>query len=260
MRLSPTKNASNPAPRSRNKSSCERNPDSLTAMHSSGTRPINSNEVSTRTSNVLRSRLFTPIILAPAPSARSISSAVCTSTSASIPIVLPSSSKSRNSSSPSTATINKKLSASFARASHTCHGSKIKSFRSTGNTTDFRASRKFFSDPRKNSLSVKTESAAAPAPASDCASPTGSNGSRKTPREGDAGFSSAITFNPSRKSAAEKSRNGVAAFTPYFSAVSGKTCLRCATSALRASSMRSSTVPVLDCALTKVSLYARCAN
>src|SRR5260221_9240211 len=43
-----------------------------------------------------------------------------------------------------------------------------------------------------------------------------------------------------RESAAEKSRSGVAAFTPYLRAVSGSTRLRCSTSARRASRMRSS--------------------
>src|SRR5229473_379330 len=66
----------------------------------------------------------------------------------------------------------------------------------------------------------------APANSRACARATGSNGSRITPREGEAGFSSATMFKPSRHSAAEKSRSGVAAFTPYFSAVSGKTRLR----------------------------------
>ena len=43
-----------------------------------------------------------------------------------------------------------------------------------------------------------------------------------TPREGEAGFSSAMTLMPSRESAAAKSRSGVAALTPYLSAVSGQ--------------------------------------
>src|SRR5207245_8767680 len=122
---------------------------------------------------------------------------------------------------------------------------------------DLRASRRFFSEPRKNSPSVRTDSAQAPAFCRDCASSIGSNGSRITPREGEAGFSSARTFKPSRHSAAEKSRSGVAALTPYFSAVSGKTRLRWSTSARRASRMRSRTVPVLACALTRANLYAR---
>src|SRR2546429_3375716 len=50
---------------------------------------------------------------------------------------------------------------------------------------DMRASRRFFSEPRKNSPSVRMESAQAPAACSDCASSTGSNGSRITPREGE---------------------------------------------------------------------------
>ncbi len=66
------------------------------------------------------------------------------------------------------------------------------------------------------------------------------------PRDGEAGFNSAITFMASRERAAAKSRTGEAAFTPYLSAVSGRTRLRWSTSARRASRMRSRTVPVLD--------------
>src|SRR5258708_4786954 len=53
-----------------------RRPDPLTAMQSSGMRSINSNEVSTRTSSVFRSRLLTPMTLLPTARARSSSSAV----------------------------------------------------------------------------------------------------------------------------------------------------------------------------------------
>src|SRR6266705_621769 len=44
-----------------------------------------------------------------------------------------------------------------------------------------------------------------------------------TIREGETAFNSATTFKQSRHSAAEYSRSCVAAFTTYFSAVSGKT-------------------------------------
>src|ERR1700741_147181 len=125
---------------------------------------------------------------------------------------------------------------------------------------DLRASRRFLSEPRKNSPSVRTESAQAPAVCSDCANSTGSKGSRITPREGEAGFNSARTFRPSRHSVAEKSRSGVAAFTPYLSAVSGRTRFRWSTSARRDSRMRSSTVPVLAWADITVTLYARGAR
>src|SRR5258706_13556997 len=76
-------------------------------------------------------------------------------------------------------------------------------------------------------------------------------------REGDDGFSSAKTLRPGRVSAAEKSRRGVAAATPYLSAVSGKTCLRCSTSARRASRMRSRTVPVGTGVCIGVSYHAK---
>jgi len=46
------------------------------------------------------------------------------------------------------------------------------------------------------------------------------------PREGEAGFNSAMTLRASRERAAAKSRTGDAAFTPYLSAVSGRTRLR----------------------------------
>src|SRR5207253_5437496 len=85
-------------------------------------------------------------------------------------------------------------SASLARVSQTCQGSKIKSLRRTGSWMDLRASRRFFNELRKNSLSVRTERAEAPADSSACARATGSKGSRRTPREGEAGLSSASTF------------------------------------------------------------------
>src|SRR5579859_5668893 len=126
---------------------------------------------------------------------------------------------------------------------------------------DLRASRRFLSVPRKNSPSVRTESATAPADSSEVARATGSKGSRKTPREGEAGFNSARTLMPGRKSAAGKSRSGVAAATPYLSAVSGKTFLRCSTSARRASRIRSSTVPVVTGVCIGVSYHAKeCRN
>src|ERR1700674_3468213 len=64
-------------------------------------------------------------------------------------------------------------------------------------------------------------------------------------------------LSPSRESAAEKSRSGEAALTPYFNAVSGRTRLRWSTSARRDSRMRSRTVPVLEWAFMRVRSYAR---
>src|SRR5215467_4677152 len=153
--------------------------------------------------------------------------------------------------------MSKKLSASLARVSQICHGSKMKSLRSTGTPTDLRASRRFLSVPRKNSPSVRTESAAAPADSSEAARATGSNGSLIMPRDGEAGFNSERTLIPGRVRAAAKSRKGVAAATPYLSAVSGKTFLRCSTSARRASRMRSRTVPVETGVCMSVRYYAR---
>src|ERR1035437_5771787 len=51
IRCSPTRKASNPAFRRRSRSACVRNPDSLTAMHSSGIASISSSEISVRTLN-----------------------------------------------------------------------------------------------------------------------------------------------------------------------------------------------------------------
>jgi len=76
MRRVPTRKALKPAARSFASSAAERMPDSLTAMQSSGICSISSNEVSTRTSSVLRLRLLTPIIFAPAAMARVSSSLV----------------------------------------------------------------------------------------------------------------------------------------------------------------------------------------
>ena len=49
--------------------------------------------------------------------------------------------------SPRVATIRRKLSASLARVSQTCQGSKIKSLRSTGREMVFLASRRFLREP-----------------------------------------------------------------------------------------------------------------
>src|SRR5487761_1722153 len=96
IRCSPIRKASNPAARSRVKSSCVRIPDSLTAIHSSGISLTSSSDVSRRTSNVFKSRLFTPIIFASASCARCNSFRECTSTSGSIFSCRPSASSSRS--------------------------------------------------------------------------------------------------------------------------------------------------------------------
>src|SRR5207237_10349801 len=118
-----------------------------------------------------------------------------------------------SSASSSTETIRRKLSAALARVSQTCQGSKIKSLRRTGSWMDLRASRRFFNEPRKNSPSVRTERAEAPADYRVCARATGAKQDRRTPPEGEAAFSSARTFRVSRQSAAEKLRSEVADFT-----------------------------------------------
>ena len=83
-----------------------------------------------------------------------------------MPSERPNSSSSRNVSSLRIAAISKKASAPAARVSHTCHGSMMKSLRKTGICTALRAVFKSASEPEKNSSSVSTESAAAPASSS----------------------------------------------------------------------------------------------
>ena len=130
-------------------------------------------------------------------------------------------------------------SAFAARASHTCHGSTMKSFRSTGicvpSSRFFQIAKDLkeilFGQHRKRRRSRGFET---------CARRTGSKSARINPREGDAFFSSAITLKPSRESATAKSRAGEAfSFAAIFKATSGSTRLRCATDSRRTSTMRS---------------------
>jgi len=91
---------------------------------------------------------------------------------------------------------------------------------------DLRASRRFFNEPRKNSPSVSTESAQAPAASRAWPAPPVSNGSRITPREGEAGFRlrenvQAVSAQRRGKIAQRRGR-----LHPYLSAVSGRTRLR----------------------------------
>src|SRR6185437_5126766 len=111
IRCSPIRKASKPASRSRWRSSCVRRPDSLTAMQSWGIISTSEREVSTRTWKSRRSRLLTPMMRAPAASARSTSSRACTSTRGSMASERPRSSNSRRAASGSTAAISRKESA-----------------------------------------------------------------------------------------------------------------------------------------------------
>src|SRR6185437_1646263 len=144
---SPIKNASNPADRNCSMSSRLCRPDSLTATAFSGISWTRSNEVCKLTLKSRRSRLFTPIILALAAFARASSSREWTSTSGSIPSSRPKASNSASSSLLSTATISRKESAPAALASHTCHGSTMKSLRKIGIETAFFTSFRSASEP-----------------------------------------------------------------------------------------------------------------
>ena len=109
----------------------DRRPDSLTAMHSSGIAATSSSDVSTRTSSVCKSRLFTPTMRAPAASARRVLRRVNFHQRFHSELAAQRQQR-RSSSGASAATISRNESALAARASHTCHGSTIKSLRNTG--------------------------------------------------------------------------------------------------------------------------------
>src|SRR5580704_743748 len=102
----------------------------------------------------------------------------------------------------------RKESASAARVSHTCHGSRIKSFRKIGIFVTRLASFKSASEPEKKSSSVSTESAAAPAFSKPAANKAGRKFARITPRDGEAFFISAIMRRPVPVRAEAKSRGG----------------------------------------------------
>src|SRR3954470_13040098 len=72
----------------------------------------------------------------------------------------------------------------------------MKSFRKHGIATAAEALRKFSNDPRKNSSSVSTDNAAAPAASSSRAKASASNERRISPLDGEAFFNSAITAIP----------------------------------------------------------------
>ena len=112
---------------------------------------------------VARSRLFTPIIMAPQPTARSASSSECTSTRGSMcseratPISVPRTLVLR------IRAIRRIESAPRTRLSYTWYSSRMKSFLRTGTETARFASPRCSGAPRKKPASVRTESAAAPA-------------------------------------------------------------------------------------------------
>ncbi|OLT22246.1 hypothetical protein BJF78_07510 [Pseudonocardia sp. CNS-139] len=108
------------------------------------------------TSSVWRLRALTPTSLAPASSARSASSSVCTSTSAVMPSDSTRSSSASSTFCSSAATISSTRSAPNARASCTWYGLTTKSLRSTGTSTAARTAARSASEPPKRRCSVST--------------------------------------------------------------------------------------------------------
>src|SRR5205085_6813659 len=96
----------------------------------------------------------------------------------------------------STAAISKIAYAQFARASRTWNSSMMKSLRRQGSEQFAEAARKLASDPWKNSSSVKTESAAAPADSNSVERLAASKSFLIKPRDGDAFLSSVMTAKP----------------------------------------------------------------
>ncbi len=181
-------------------------PLSATAITSSPSSGRTRSAVPRSTSNVVRSRLFTPMIEAPAARARRASSAVCASTKAAIPVSATSSSSPPSAASSRIATISSTMSAPAARACHTWAGVRMKSLRSTGSSTAARTAARSSSEPPKWSGSVSTEMAAAPPSAYEAATVWGSRPGAMAPADGDRRFTSAITPRPGALSASTASR------------------------------------------------------
>jgi len=121
----------------------------------------------------------------------------------------------------------------------------MKSLRRTGRATLLARIAQFFQRAVEELFFGEEERAAAPASSSDCARAAGIEGSRRTPREGEAASVRRRTLMASRRARRENHARAAQPARHIFRAVSGKTRLRCSTQARRDSRMRSSTVPVL---------------
>src|SRR5699024_7353499 len=161
----PTSTASAPCPAYAIRSPGPRTPDSAILVTSIGSPGAKRENTSRSTSNVCRSRAFTPRTLAPASSARSASSALCTSTSAVMPSDSTRSSRAVNAFWSRAATINRTMSAPCSRASCTWYGLTTKSLRSTGISTAARTASRSAREPLNRRGSVNTLIARAPASA-----------------------------------------------------------------------------------------------
>src|SRR5476649_2774097 len=139
MKLSPIRNADAPTLAMRARSAGEPRPLSATSTRFLGTLGASSSVVARSTASVLRLRLLTPIRSPSIASARSSSSALCTSTSTSMPQRCASVASSPASLSSRQAMISSTQSAPSARASVIWYGSIMKSLRRAGSLVAARA-------------------------------------------------------------------------------------------------------------------------
>jgi hypothetical protein len=108
------------------------------------------------TFSVVRSRALTPMTRAPASTARSSSSSVCTSTSGVSPIDSARSMSEIRACCSRAATMRSARSAPYARASHSWYEVTMKSLRSTGMSTTARTAARSSRLPPKRRFSVST--------------------------------------------------------------------------------------------------------
>src|SRR5881628_1160346 len=232
-RPSPTRIAWAPATTTRRTSAAVKKPLSLTTIGPSGISGRSSSVVAIRVSNVARSRLLIPMMRLPTASAWSTSVAVWHSTSAARPSPFAAASSSASRAGSRIETIRSTASAPAARDSQSWYSSIVKSLRKSGTSTAARTRRRSSRLPWKYFSSVRTEIAWAPWLAYVVARATGSRPLERTPRDGEAFFTSAIrrTDAGDGRSAPSKSRGAAAASHCRSSAARGTAAFRRATSA-----------------------------
>src|SRR6058998_3285125 len=232
-RPSPTRIAWAPATTTWRTSAAVKKPLSLTTIGPSGISGRSSSVVAIRVSNVARSRLLIPMMRLPTASAWSTSVAVWHSTSAARPSPFAAASSSASRAGSRIEAIRSTASAPAARDSQSWYSSIVKSLRKSGTSTAARTRRRSSRLPWKYFSSVRTEIAWAPWLAYVVARATGSRPLERTPRDGEAFFTSAIrrTDAGDGRSAPSKSRGAAAASHCRSSAARGTAAFRRATSA-----------------------------
>src|SRR6058998_124098 len=231
--MSAARTRPSPTRTTRRTSAAVKKPLSLTTIGPSGISGRSSSVVAIRVSNVARSRLLIPMMRLPTASAWSTSVAVWHSTSAARPSPFAAASSSASRAGSRIEAIRSTASAPAARDSQSWYSSIVKSLRKSGTSTAARTRRRSSRLPWKYFSSVRTEIAWAPWLAYVVARATGSRPLERTPRDGEAFFTSAIrrTDAGDGRSAPSKSRGAAAASHCRSSAARGTAAFRRATSA-----------------------------